>query len=337
MQQTYVTAVAMDIFSSERFSACGNVLAVVGVLFLLKITVNLLWHLGGGFRAYFLAPCLGVGRIDLKKFGPWGAVTGASEGIGKGYALELAKQGLNVVLMSRSQEKLEKVAAEIRDKYSRETLIIPVDFSEGLAIYPRLGDQLRGLEIGVLVNNVGLSHKYAQYFLEAGEKRLRDIIELNCQAMIQMTHLLLPAMVARGRGAVINISSFVSNHPIPLLSIYAATKIFVNYFSTSLSKEYASKGIRVQTVTPNFVSTAMTKMHRNVFVPSAAKYVKSAISTIGIEEMTSGYLPHAIAHTVIHVIPKSIVGRMEFAVLSYARSRYLKITAQRKYNAKKRE
>ena len=272
-----------------------------------------------------------MGRVDLKTFGPWGAVTGASEGIGKGYALELAKQGLNVVLMSRSQEKLEKVAEEIREGYGRETLIIPVDFSEGLAIYPRLSDQLKNLKIGVLVNNVGLSHKYAQYFLEASKERLRDIIELNCQAVVQMTHLVLPGMVTRGRGAVINISSFASDHSLPLLSVYAASKIFVNYFSSALSKEYASKGIEVQTAMPNFVSTAMSKMRRNLFVPSAANYVKSAISTIGIEKMTSGYLPHAVAYSLLNiVVPESIVRRFKFAVMSYARSRYLKIIAKRK-------
>lgn len=315
----------LDVF---LFSTYRNFFAVVGALYLLKITVGLLRDIGGGFIAYFLAPRFGVGGVNLKTFGSWGVVTGASEGIGKGYALELAKRGLNVVLMSRSQEKLEKVAKEIRETYHQEALIIPVDFTEGQAVYPRLASQLKSLEIGILVNNVGLSHKFAQYFLEASEQRLRDIIELNCQATVRMTHLILPTMVARGRGIIINISSFAANSPLPLLGVYAATKIFVNYFSTALSKEYGSKGILVQTVMPHFVSTAMTKIPRNVFVPSAAVYVKSAVFTIGIQRSTYGYLPHAVVCYICKMVPDFIISRLYWTVLSYARSRYLKLMAQ---------
>ena len=305
---------------------------MVGTLYLLINAVRLLWNLGGEILAYFLAPRFNFGRggIDLRNFGSWGVVTGASEGIGKGYALELARRGLNVVLLSRSEQKLEKVAQEIREIHHREALIIPVDFTQGQTIYPRLREQLKGLEIGVLVNNVGISTRYPQYFLEIDEHRLRDMIELNCQAMVQMTHLLLPAMVKRGRGAIINISSYTASNPQPLLGVYAATKKFVNFFSTAVSTEYAPEGILVQIVMPHLVSTAMTKMRPKIFVPSGTVYAKSAVGTIGIQATTYGCWPHAIICGLSKITPHFIVGRVFFALLSYARSRSLKLLAKRR-------
>lgn len=304
-------------------------MAVVGALYLLKISVGLLKTLGSGFCAYFLGPRFGLCGVNVKKLGSWAVVTGASEGIGKGYALELARRGLNIVIMSRSQEKLQKVADEIQEKYKQEVLIISVDFTQGQVVYPKLAEKLKDLEIGVLVNNVGLSHAYAQFLLEAPKQRLRDMIELNCQAMVQMTHMLLPAMVARRRGAIINISSTSSLYPVPLLGVYSATKIFVNYFSSALLQEYRSSGIIVQNVMPNFVSTAMTKIRRNFIVPSPLAYAQSAVATLGIQSSTFGCLPHAFIGFLYRTFP--MLGKqISWHMLTYSRKRYLKIMEKRK-------
>ena len=322
-------ASARDLVFSDSGSTYRNIVAVVGALYLLKITVGLLKTLGSGFCAYFLGPRFGLCGVNVKKLGSWAVVTGASEGIGKGYALELARRGLNIVIMSRSQEKLQKVADEIQEKYKREVLIISVDFTQGQVVYPKLAEKLKDLEIGVLVNNVGLSHAYAQFLLEAPKQRLRDMIELNCQAMVQMTHMLLPAMVARRRGAIINISSTSSLYPVPLLGVYSATKIFVNYFSSALLQEYRSSGIIVQNVMPNFVSTAMTKIRRNFIVPSPLAYAQSAVTTLGIQSSTFGCLPHAFIGFLYRTFP--MLGKqISWRMLTYSRKRYLKIMEKRK-------
>ena len=312
----------MDGFLGKLWTFC----TVLGVIYLLQVALGQLCDLWGGIRTYLLSPYLGV---DLRDYGPWAVVTGASEGIGRGYALELARRGLNIVLLSRSQEKLEKVATEIRDTHKKTALVIPVDFTEGQQVYETLQERLSKLEIGLLVNNVGMSHKFAQYFLEVGEQRARDMVELNFQAMVQMTHLLLPAMVKRGRGAIVNVSSYAANHPQPLLGLYSSTKKFVNVFSSALRDEYFQRGIFVQTVTPNFVSTGMTKMRRNVFVPTGIAYAKSAVSTIGVVSTTCGCLPHALVHFLYELIPGPIKSRAFFCVLSYARSRYFRLTSRK--------
>ena len=316
----------MEGFLDTLWSIC----TVIGVLYLLRVVVLQLRSLGGGVLAYVLAPSLGWGgRVDLRRYGPWAVVTGGSEGIGRGYALELARRGLNVVLLSRSREKLEVVAREIRETHARRALVVPVDFTQGHAVYRRLQEELGQLEIGLLVNNVGVSHTYPQYFLEVGEQGARDMIELNCQAMVQMTHLLLPAMVARGRGAIINISSFAANHPQPLLGLYSSTKKFVNFFSEGLAEEYAQHGILVQTVMPHFVSTSMTKIRRNFFVPTGTAYARSALSTVGVQNTTYGCLPHAIVCSLSDMTPRFIADRAALAALSYARNRYFRLTSQK--------
>ena len=318
----------MDYFL-DLFPTFTNVCAVIGTLYLLKVTVSLVYGIGSRLFAYILAPCVGFGGVDSKRYGPWAVVTGASEGIGRGYALELARRGLNVVLMSRSREKLEKVAVEIRETHHREALVIPVDFTDGQSVYPTLYEQIKNLEIGILVNNVGLGQD-PSYFLETTKRRHRFIIELNCQTMVQMTHLLLPAMVARGHGAIINISSYSSSSPFQLIGVYAATKIFVNYFSAGLAAEYGSRGILVQNVMPHLVATAMTKVDFNLLTPTGNTYARSAVSTIGVLATTYGCLPHAIVCGISQSLPKPIFDIFHFAVLSHARSKIRQLASKRK-------
>ncbi|XP_064399135.1 very-long-chain 3-oxoacyl-CoA reductase-A-like [Halichondria panicea] len=322
---------AIELFMSERFCVYRNVAAVVGSLVLLRFTLRFLCNACSWLRAYFLAP-LGLGRTNLKKYGPWAVVTGASEGIGRGYALELARQGLNVVLMSRSQEKLDKVATEIKAKYAgREVRVVPVDFSQGAEIFPQIAESVQDLDIGILVNNVGLSSEYPDVFLKTSIERMRKIVELNIQALMHMSHLIMPQMVAKGRGIVINMSSGSAIKPTVMLMLYASTKSFVEFFSTSLSLEYANKGIIVQTVAPFFVATAMSGIRRsNWMVADANQYARSALATVGILSFSHGTLSHSIQGAFLRLLPQCIVIPGMWSVLKGARARYLKRQAKGK-------
>ncbi|KAF1378700.1 hypothetical protein PFLUV_G00193250 [Perca fluviatilis] len=272
-----------------------EMLAIFGGFTVFFHLLNLAWKCWCGFRQFVLSE---LWHVDLRTYGQWAVVTGATSGIGKAYASELARRGLDVVLVSRSDDKLQMIAKEIEDQYGRKTHTIQVDFTDGQSIYPAIAEELQGLEIGILVNNVGMAYSdHFAYFLEIPdvEQKITQVVNCNMLSVPQMTRLVLPGMVERGTGLIINISSEAGVRPQPLLSLYSATKIFVTYFSQCLHAEYKSKGIIVQCVAPFMVSTNMTKnVSGNRFAKSASRFASEALNTVGHSSYTSGCLSHAL-------------------------------------------
>ncbi|XP_014052911.1 very-long-chain 3-oxoacyl-CoA reductase isoform X1 [Salmo salar] len=277
-------------------------LVFIGGFTVLYYMLKWSWICWCGFRVYVLSK---VWQTDLKAYGQWAVVTGATSGIGKAYANELAKRGLDIVLVSRSKDKLHIVAKEIESQHGRQTQIIQTDFTEGHDIYPAIAEALRDLDIGILVNNVGMNYSdKLVHFLDIPnpEQRTTQVINCNILSVTQMTRLVLPRMVARGNGLIINMSSEAGAQPQPMLSLYSATKIFVTYFSRSLNSEYKSQGITVQCVAPFMVSTNMThNLPPNLLLKSASAFAREALNTVGYSSYTSGCVSHALQHIALSI------------------------------------
>ncbi|KAK1161578.1 very-long-chain 3-oxoacyl-CoA reductase-B-like [Acipenser oxyrinchus oxyrinchus] len=280
--------------------------------------------LANGFRVWVL----GNGQQVGPQLGKWAVVTGATDGIGKAYAEELARRGMCVALISRSQEKLDQVSNEIREKFQVDTKTIAVEFGQGVGIYQTIEKGLAGLEIGVLVNNVGISYSYPEYFLDVPDldNMISNMISINVTSVCQMTRLVLPGMVERSKGAILNISSASGMYPVPLLTLYSSTKAFVDFFSRAVHAEYKSRGIIVQSVLPFFVATKLSKIRRPTLdKPSPAAYVKAALSTVGLQIQTNGYLPHALMGWVTtSLLPLQMVMNYSMKMNKGLRARYLK-------------
>lgn len=176
-------------------------------------------------------------------------VTGASSGIGEAFARELASQKTDLVLVARSQEKLERLATELSSKYQVKTEVIVRDLTEaaaGQAVFDAV--RAKGLTIDLLINNAGFGD-YGAFSDRPLSKQLA-MVQLNITAVVELTGLFLPLMQQRKDGAIINVSSIAAFQPTPYLSVYAATKAFILNFSEALWAENKDRGVRILVACP---------------------------------------------------------------------------------------
>ncbi|XP_033224731.1 very-long-chain 3-oxoacyl-CoA reductase isoform X2 [Belonocnema kinseyi] len=270
------------------------VIAAVGLRIVIRISV-VAWK-------KLIAPGLGLG-IDVASQGRWAVVTGATDGLGKAYAKAFADKGLDVVLVSRSIERLEEAASEIKQTYGVETRIIEADLTEGQAVYNKIGKVIEELEVGVLVNNAGRSYDHPELFTHVPEETLAKILQLNVAGVTGVARAVLPGMMERRKGIVINISSTAAAIPSPYLAVYAASKAYVDKLSADLAAEAAPRGVTVQCVLPGPVATKMSKIKRATWMaPTPEKFVEAQLKTIGIESRTTGYPPHSLIVGFVHAL-----------------------------------
>jgi short-subunit dehydrogenase len=182
-------------------------------------------------------------------------VTGASSGIGEALARLLASQGVHLVLVARSQDRLQALAQELGARHGVRARALAADLAQpgcGAALQSRV--QALGETVDILVNNAGFG-TYGPFEDIAPEAEQSEIA-LNVAAVVDLTHAFLPAMLARGDGAVLNVASTAAFQPTPYLAVYGATKAFVLSFSEALWAEYRGRGIHVAALCPGAVETA---------------------------------------------------------------------------------
>lgn len=179
-------------------------------------------------------------------------ITGASAGLGEEYARQLAAAGTDLILVARRKERLEKLAAELRERSGISVEVYPADLSREEDIY-RLADKIRQAEdIDLLINNAGFGGRSKIYRDETREAE--QMIKVHVTAPVVLTRAALPNMLRRNRGAVINLASVAAFSPFSG-SMYSSTKAFLVMFSENLKSELIETGIKIQALCPGLTHT----------------------------------------------------------------------------------
>jgi uncharacterized protein len=237
-------------------------------------------------------------------------ITGASSGIGAAFAIELASQQTDLILVARSQEKLQQLAQQIQTKFGIKTEIIVQDLTQlgaSQSLYETVSQ--KGLSVDLLINNAGFGD-YGEFAKRELQKQVK-MIQLNITALVELTYLFLPQMKQRGSGGIINVSSIAGFQPLPYMSVYAATKAFVLNFSEALWAENKETGVRILALCPGATKSDFFK---NAEFPSsfaskngagyatAEEVVKDALNAL--EQDRSTLVTGGLANQLIVNIPR---------------------------------
>jgi uncharacterized protein len=181
-------------------------------------------------------------------------VTGASSGIGADLARSLARRGHGTVLVARRSERLDELAEELRTQHAARADTLSCDLADAAA-RDRLASEIEelGLTVEVLVNNAGFGS--GGRFHQLDQERELEMVRLNVEAVVALTGRYVPAMVERGRGAVLNLASTAAFQPLPRQATYAATKAFVLAFTDGLHADLMGTGVTATSLCPGPVKT----------------------------------------------------------------------------------
>ena len=193
-------------------------------------------------------------KTICSKYGGWAVITGASSGIGKSFAHQVARDGMNCVLVARSEESLRKTAKELRSLYSIQTRVLALDLTEPISretIYRETLD----LDVGLLINNAAVEQRGA--FLRHSDREVRQVIELNVTAPTELGQIFGRSFIQQRRGGIIFVSGSIGYQAVPNLANYAATKAHQVNLAEALYYELRPYGVDVLGLSPGLTTTPM--------------------------------------------------------------------------------
>lgn len=191
-----------------------------------------------------------------EKYGEYAIITGGTSGIGAAFADQLAKKGLNIVLVARRENLLQSKAAELTQKYKIEVKTIQADLTK-TEDYSKIFDATEHLEIGLVIACAGMENH--GLFTKIDAQKLINEIQLNVTSLMAITHHYVQKMVPLKRGGVLLVSSMIGHMPNPYFSNYAGTKAFVVNFGMSLNGEMKKHNIDVTVLSPGPTNTPMVE------------------------------------------------------------------------------
>ncbi|KAJ3062979.1 hypothetical protein HDU98_001202 [Podochytrium sp. JEL0797] len=284
--------------TSPLFTVCAG----LGALALAHTAMRL----GSALVRIFVVPGKSLASFGVAP-GTWAVVTGASSGIGFEFASQLAAKGVNVLLVARSQERLEQAKQAMAPSAAKGAQLRTCEFDFAKATnkdFARLTSVLAEIDanggVAMLVNNAATNHDIPVPFMEESSETCNAIVQVNISSQLDVTRLVLPFMLARKKGLILNMGSLAGIVPSPLLSIYSGGKAFLRFWSNSLAAELKPQGIHVQHLRAFFVVSNMSKIRKASWTtPTAKEFVKAALGKLGNEVDSTPYPSHALLMWVI--------------------------------------
>jgi uncharacterized protein len=229
--------------------------------------------------------------IDKNKFGPWAIITGASSGIGEGFARQLAADGLNLVLVARRISLMEQLGDQLAKKFKIKYRVIEVDLSEDMAI-KKITDATDDLEVGLLISNAGAG--YPGRFFATEEADHRYIVQLNVISHLSLTHYFGRKMTARNKGGIVLTGAMGATHGVPYMANAGATKGYISTLGKGLHTELRESGVHmtvlltspIDTANMTFGKVGYTKKNTPVQPISVEQCVSETLSALSKNKMT---------------------------------------------------
>jgi short-subunit dehydrogenase len=217
-------------------------------------------------------------------------VTGASSGIGEAFARALATRGTNLVVVARRRDRLEQLAAQLRERHGIDVEVLTADLADPpqlATVEERLSDTARPVDLLVNAAGFGSQGKFVKLPIDREDEQIR----VNVLALVRLTRAGLPGMVERRHGAVVNVSSLSGHQPMPLWATYAATKAFVTSFSLAVNAELDGTGVQVLSLMPGFTRTEFhdhTPEFSREFIPGPAWMTADAVVERALADLERG-------------------------------------------------
>ncbi len=243
-------------------------------------------------------------------------VTGASYGIGEAFAQRLAAEGAHLILTARSTDRLAALAAQLRSQYGVSVHTISADLASATGAQTIFAEAERAqLAVDLLINNAGFGA--LGEFTNLSSARQLEMIQVNVTALVELTHLFLQPMRARGSGAILNVASTASFQAIPYFAVYAASKAFVLSFSEALMEECRPFGIRVLALCPGSTTTNFREVagsqHLNAprFTQTSAQVVEAGLLALAQgHSVTISGITNKIQTYMERFVPRQMVTKM---------------------------
>ena len=251
-------------------------------------------------------------RIDFKSRygeGSWALITGATDGIGKAFTFSLAKEGFNIILVSRTPEKLKTCVGELRFKYPNVKVVsLTFDFSQKVEVihyYNDFSEILSKYDVSILVNNVGMGE--VNSFIDISTENVYNTLIVNTLPQTLLTRMFAEKFLKRTkRSAIINLSSVAAEGFIPNFALYSSTKVFNLYLSKGLEGEMRSK-VDFLCVKPFGVESNLSKMKKSLFVITPEECSEGSLDCLGYDSEITGHWNHDIQSFIFGLIPTWLI------------------------------